>query len=190
MAIYRDELSKRAIQRRASLAQRDEFLLRATTRTASGGQVIVAALPVLAWTPTDLISVLVRLAGRHETLRSIAEDVTIDPATPNLEELKRIFNSAARRFSAKGVPGGKASGIKRAADADAKIERIKPFWGLAEPTTAALCKEHGISRPTIEARLGPRRAAQREYADDIRRRMLALKVAESNRKRRKNDVED
>jgi hypothetical protein len=187
--VYRDILSKRAIERSAKLVQRDDFLLRETGRTGSGGEVVVAALPVLARTPSDLTSVLVRLAGRHETLRSIAEEMVVDPGSTDLDELKRTFNNAARRFSALGVPGGIASGQKRSAEALAKIELIKPFWPLLEPSTNELCKRYGVSRPTVIFQLGPRRPAQLAYQDDLRRQMAALKVAEANRKRRKHGKE-
>lgn len=42
-----------------------------------------------------------------------------------------------------------------------------------------------MSKPMIEGRLGPRRAAQKAYAEDLRRQVHALKVAEANRGRRK-----
>lgn len=188
-AVYRDILSLRGLAKGERLAERDDFLLRKAGRTDDGGEVVVATLLAIARTQADLTSVLVRIAGRHEKLRSIAEDMLIDPVEQDLEELRRVFHNATRRVSARGVPGGKASGIKRAADADAKIERIRPFWGLAEPTTAALCKQHDIARVTIEARLGKRRPAQRAYAEDIRRQMHALKVAEANSRRKKHEPE-
>jgi hypothetical protein len=145
-------------------------------------------LLAIARTQTDLTSVLVRLAARREKLRAIAEDMLIDPGAPDVEELKRAFHNAARRFSVKGVPGGKASALKRAAEVDAKVELIRPFWGLLEPSTAALCKQHDVARASVQARLGRRRDAQREYAEDLRMQLHALKVAEVNRSRRKSDA--
>ena len=186
MAVYRDVLSKRGVEQGGKLVQRDDFLLRQTGRTTGGGVLIVAAIPVLARTPTDLTAVAMRLAARHETLRALAEEISIDPATDDIEELKKTFNNAARRFSAAGVPGGVASGKKRSEEAQAKIGLIKPFWGLLEPSTNELCRKYGVSRPTVLLHLGPRRAAQKIYQDELKRQVAALKVAEANRRRRKH----
>lgn len=188
MAAYYDVLPKSGIKT-GRLVQRDDFLLRKTGRTTSGGDVVVAALPVLARTPTDLTAVLVRLAARHETLRSLAEDVLVDPTSEDLDDIRAAFTGAARRFSAKGVPGGVASGIKRSAEAQAKVELIRPFWPLLEPTTNELCETFDISRPTVESYLGPRKEAQREYQRELHRQMHAMKVAEANRRRKKRDAE-
>lgn len=190
MSVYRDELTKRAITRGAPLVQRDEYLLKQTGRQAGGGVLIVASLPPLARTPTDLAGVMMRLAARRETLRSIAEDVVMDPAIDDMEALKSAFQAASRRFSALGVSGGKASGEKAHARAMEAIERVKPFWGLLEPSTDELSKRFRVSRPTLVLYLGPRRAAQKEYQDDLRRQIAAQQVAEANRRRRKRGKED
>ncbi len=71
---------------------------------------------------------------------------------------------------------------------DLKLVR-EHLIGMAEPITPALRKKYDIARVTIEARLGKRRPAQRAYAEDIRRQMHALKVAEANR-RRKHEPEN
>jgi hypothetical protein len=185
MPTYRDRLSSAALKRGDKLTQRDDFLLRSTSRATPSGDVIVAALPVLARTPTDLTSVLMRLAARKEKLRSLAERVTVDPATADMDELKKAFQNAARRFSALGVPGGVASGRKRSADAEAKIKLVEPFWRLLEPTTTELCKTYGVSRPTLILKLGPRKRVQREYQAELREQLAALKIAEANRRRRR-----
>ena len=183
MAIYQDVLPQKRIED-APLVQRDEFLLRASTRQ-SGGTLIVAALPVLSRTPTDLMAVMMRLAARRETLRSLAEGHEADPAKDDLDALKAAFLGASRRFSELGVPGGVASGKKRSEEASAKIDLIRPFWGLLEPTTAELCRQFGVSRPTVLNALGSRRKAQRIYAEDLRKQLVALNLAERNRSRRK-----
>ena len=65
------------------------------------------------------------------------------------------------------------------AEAQAKIERIRPYWGLpsADYPTKALCQKEGISRPTVILYLGSRRDAQRRH-------QASQKIADSNRKRR------
>lgn len=177
--MYRDHLSWAALKRKAPLKERDANLLRENSRTASGEVVYVASLTVLAWDNDDLLAVIMRLAARHETLTAIAEKVSINPVNTDLDALKTAFRGALRRFSAKGVTGGEASGKKRKAEAQAKIAAIRPYWGLSsvEYPTKTLCEEHGVSRPTAFLYLGSR-------ADAQQRHKASLATAESNRRRK------
>lgn len=177
-SIYRDVLSRAAIRRQAALPERDGTLLRSTRRVCAD-DVYVASLSVIAWTPTDLIAVLMRLAARHERLVALAEDVTVEPANADVDAVRQAFASAVRRFSRHGVTGGEASGARRSADAKAKIEAMRPYWPMPseEYPTAALCRQYGISRPTAILYLGSRKEAQRA-------RLASLETAERNRRRK------
>lgn len=178
-SVYRDVLSRAELKKHATLMQRDSFLLRQGSRYGSTETVIVASLTVLARTPTDLMAVLMRLAARHERLRAIAEKQEIDPAATDLDAIKAAFGGALRRFSGVGVTGGQASGKKRMAAAQAKLEQIRPFWPLpsTDYPTKMLCKDYGVSRPTVILYLGSRRAAQLRH-------VASLKTAENNRRRK------
>lgn len=183
-AIYRDILSRLGVKQERALPERDGVLLRDTARGSEGQQLIVASLSVLAWTPTDLLGVLMRLAARHDRLHAVAEKLEIDPANPDIAVVRAAFSAAVRRFSGAGVSGGEASGRRRMAEAQAKIERIRPFWPLssADYPTAMLCKREGVSRPTVIQYLGSRRDAQLRH-------QAGQKIAESNRRRKRRGPE-
>lgn len=183
-SIYRDQLSRAAIKRQDRLKQRDEFLLRPSSRSTGGDRVYVASLGVIAWTPTDLIAVLMRLAARLETLYAVAEELIVDPTKDDLDALKATFTLAARRFAGAGISGGESSGRRRSEAAQAKIERIKPYWPLPseEYPTSMLCKREGVSRPTVIQYLGSRKAAQLRH-------QAAQKIAASNRRRKQRGPE-
>lgn len=180
---YTDILSEASKRRQRPLPERDEHLLRRVGRAEPDGTtVLVAALPVIAWTPLDFMAVLTKLAGRHEPLWTVAEDMVIDPVEANMGELREVFQRAARRFSYKGVTGGEASGQIRHATAMEKIKRIEPYWPLSDSQYSInwICREFKISRPTLLKHMPDRATAQRRHES-------GLKTAEANRKRRKSD---
>jgi hypothetical protein len=179
-AVYRDILPRAGLKSRRSLKERDTNLLRAHGRVNVDEIIWVASLTVLAWNTTDLMAVLMRVAARHEQLQAIAENLLINPANADLDGLKTAFRSALRRFSPAGVPGGEASGKRRSEIAQASVEKMRPYWALpsADYPTTKLCKEFGVSRPTAFLYLGKRKDAQKQHE-------AGLKVAESNRKRKK-----
>lgn len=180
---YTDILSEASKRRQRPLPERDTNLLRRVGRMAPDGTtVLVAALPVIAWTPGDFMAVLIKLAGRHELLRSVAENMVIDPMAADMEELRKVFQQAARRFSYKGVTGGEASGQIRHATAMEKIKRIEPYWPLSDSQYSInwICREFKISRPTLLKHMPDRATAQQRYKSGLR-------TAESNSKRRKTD---
>ena len=133
-------------------------------------------------TPPDFMAVLIKLAGRHEVLQTVAEGMVIDPVNANMDELQEVFRRAARRFSYKGVTGGEASGQIRHARVMEAIEKARPFWPSRDLqySTNKLAKMFGVSRPSLINNLPDREGARKKHEH-------AIKVAEANRKRRKND---
>lgn len=180
-SVYKDQLSRTAIKRRDKLRDRDDYLLRERGQVGNGDRVYVASMGVIAWTPTDLMAVLMRLAARMETLYAVSEEMIVDPTKDDLDKLKATFTLAAKRFSGVGLTGGESSGRIRSAAAQAKIERIKPYWPLpsADYPTKMLCERENVSRPTVIQYLGSRKAAQLRH-------QAAQKIADSNRRRKRH----
>lgn len=180
-SIYRDILSRAAIKRQGKLPDRDEFLLHPSSRP-DGDTVYVPTLTNIAWTPSDFIAVLMRLAARHDTLVGLAEEVQVEPGKANVDEIRKAFQAATRRFSGVGVRGGEASGKRRADEALAKCEKIRERWGLpsTEWPTKVLCEEVNISRPTAIQYLGNRKKAQQIY----QARLATIARNQARKKRR------
>lgn len=165
-AVYRDHVTAR--QREAhspkSLIERDRVTAKTQRRT--GETVHVAALPVLAWTPRDLLAVLAALSARRATLVSLDCGTTVPPNDAEaIVAAAAEFDRAIRRAGDARKTGGMVSGEVRSVEAQAKCATIKERWGLpnSEWTTTALCEEAGVSKPTALKWLGKREEAQRLY---------------------------
>jgi hypothetical protein len=182
MAVYRDTL-RRGQRKSKSVAALHEraILLRPTSRPrADTEEIYIAAWPVLAWSPRDLVKVLGALSQRGEILIDLDTGIRILPtATPqDVAKACAAFELACNRFGDYGRSGGHVSGQRRAEVAKSGCERIRERWGLpsSDYPTAALLAEANVSRPTAIAYLGRREEAQRNHeksrptADRNRRR--------------------
>lgn len=172
VATFRDPLTAR--QRRAhspaSLTSRAE-LLHLTVRRDTG-TIWVASLAVLAWSDEDLRGVLA--ASRKGVLVAIAEDLTVPAGPIDADAVVATWRAARARAQLEGqqLQGATVSAKRRRADSDAAIERIRDRWPLSssEWSTAALLAEAGLSRNTVNARLGGRELAQKRHQAADRRK--------------------
>lgn len=157
--------TERRAHRPESLVERAS-MLRPTTRR-SADTIFVASLAVLAWTQEDLLVVWERIAQRGATLVSEDDQMAFSPGTTG-ESLTKAWREARAKSRLEGSArrGARISGAKRRAAADEAVEKIRDRWGLpsSEVSTAELLREAGVSRNTVNARLGGRETAQRRYA--------------------------
>ena len=164
----------RRAHRPAALIKRNEMLR--VTRRPAGETIYLASLAVLAWSADDLAQCLAAAMARNATVVALDIGLTIPPM-PGAEVLHQaILAFAESRRKSDAIRDGKAgaavSASVRSAKADAAIERIKARWPLPSDawSTADLVAEAGVSRNTVQARLGTRPAAQKKHLAAIMRR--------------------
>ncbi len=172
VSVYRDEITPRQRQAHspAALAGRAQ-MLRPSARNG-GDTIYVASLAVLAWDGADFDAVMEALAQRAATVWAGDLDIGF---VAGLDGIRDAFRASRKRASveARQKAGAQVSAAKRRAASDAGVERIRDRWPLpsSDWRTADLLAEAGVSRNTVNARLGGREMVQKRHQAALKRRM-------------------
>ena len=166
VAVFRDNLDARTRRHHdpRALADRTEAT-RETANRRRDETLLVPSPAVFAWSMGDMIATLARAAARGATVRFLDCGLTITPASgaADMEKIAEAF--AAARKASFGVPGSVASVEARNARVEAGLDRIRARYHLPTKNVswAVLQADSGLSRNTIQDRLGNRRILQAKH---------------------------
>ncbi len=175
VSVYRDILLPRRLRARdpAHLEERRQ-MLRPTGRPRMD-IIYVATLAVLAWRSTDFEDVLRAAEARRATIVAIntGKRIALDAPREEAIEAFRLARANVQREAA-AKSGAVISKEKRRAASDAKIGLIRELWPKPskEWSTATLLAMAGLSRNTVQERLGKRPIAQYLHQRALKRRKV------------------
>lgn len=164
--VYREKLTKNVRRNRSVAALKERALMMDSARRHPGDTLYVASLACLLFDASDLIGFMAQAEAAKLTVIEM-DTGTEFPPLPSAVEMERARGllAASRTGPARETARGRAAELKKA-DTLRRIELVRPFWHLREPSTLALrqmaaangkpmapgtLKHHLGSRPEVQA---------------------------------------
>jgi hypothetical protein len=164
--IYRDELSRAKIRKRAPLPERDQVI----SPRRPGETVYVASLRVLGWDSHEVIRVMATAAKNAAKIHCVDTGETYSAETAAPEILSALTRAEEARRRARMVPAGASARAAQRLRVERGLKIAKEHWGRppGEISVVEIAKLAGLSTRTLYAKLPPRTLAQEEAANGKR----------------------
>jgi hypothetical protein len=160
--VWRDELSRPKIRKRAALPERDS----AVSPPHAGEVVYIASLRVLGWDNLDVIRAMAVAAKHQARIHCVDTGETYSADTAAPEILSALTRSEEARRRARMAPAASASGATRRLRIEKGLAIAREHWGrpAGEISVVEIAKLAGLSTRTLYHHLSPRTLAQEEAA--------------------------
>lgn len=170
--VYRDVLPMSDQNSHCPEALAERSLMLNPSTMQEGVTVHVASMAVLAWSEADMEVVLRALGDQNAILCPADGGLRLVPHLDGIEAGVEEWRIARTRSRLKGAArrGGAVSAARKMAAADAGIEKIRSRWGDASWRTADLLAEAGVTRNTVNKRLGGRERAIKRFEAALKRK--------------------